>query len=388
MFNVAAHHHSLSTLIITVLTPLTLAVGLTARTADAQQQQQGISCADDLSPRGLTAYFASDRAPLHADYQRVLPLPDGRTLWTFQDAMVQRRGGGSSLIHNAGLVQTGNCFELLRGGTAAEPQPWLFADATEPFHHWFWPLGAALAADGNIRIIVAEMRLHGDRYLIDRTEPMATWIASIRATDLQVLAVQPAADASASLYGWSITSDSRWTYLYAWCYRQFGWQPGFGYDADCTADVRVGRVARGHLDDRPTYWDGEQWQTDPSAAVPVIPSNGRAVNPAQVQWDGSRFVAVTKVGDWWGDSIVLDVAGSAQGPWRTVSTVRVDTKCDSCNTYFASFVPTGSSHTTPVVAISNNSWVDPLSRFYVPSFLTVTAPQPSSWMPHRAMVLR
>ena len=36
-----------------------------------------------------------------------------------------------------------------------------------------------------------------------------------------------------------------------------------------------------------------------------------------MRWTGSEFVAVTKVGDWFGTTVFLDRAPAAQGPWTT-----------------------------------------------------------------------
>ena len=58
------------------------------------------------------------------------------------------------------------------------------------------------------------------------------------------------ADQSAALYGWSVTSDHAWTYLYAHCYRQFGYDDVLGvpsHDRSCSARVTVARVPVGEL---------------------------------------------------------------------------------------------------------------------------------------------
>ena len=342
------------------------------------------SCAASESVDDISAYFASDKALLHGDYQRSVRLADGRILWTFQDAFVSNSAGRPTLIHNAGLVQSGNCFQLLRSGTARAPKAWLLPEATQTFHHWYWPLASALAADGTIRIFMAEMRELGNHYLA-HVEPVATWIVTLRQSDLAFTDARPAPDPTPSLYGWSITSDRQWTYLYAYCYRQFGWDPlpfdtkVLAHDLGCSADVPVGRVRRGHLDDQPSYWNGTSWTPDPATAVPVLPRDGRAINPAQVQFTGNQFVAITKVGDWFGDAIYIDVAPTAHGPWTAVSTLRVDPLCSDCNTYFASFTAaTADPHTLPI-GISNNTWDGNELSWYHPTLFSI--PTPTTSMP-------
>jgi hypothetical protein len=137
-------------------------------------------------------------------------------------------------------------------------------------------------------------------------------------------------------------------------------------------------VPQGHLDERPTYWNGSSWSADPSGAVPVIPGAGRSILPAQVRWDGRQFIAVTKEGDWWGDTLYVDVAATAQGPWRIVYAGEVVPICDDCITYFASFVPSPASETGFVVGISNNTWEGSRSPNYGSTFMTLgTLPDPA-----------
>jgi hypothetical protein len=108
--------------------------------------------------------------------------------------------------------------------------------------------------------------------------------------------------------------------------------------------------------------------------VPVIPTDGRAINPTQVAVLDGVYVAVTKVGDWWGHELVLDVAPEPEGPWETYATVPVAPPCDHCNTYFGSIVPFGVDDATFVVALSCNDWNGVELEHYRPMFLRVPRP--------------
>ncbi|MDJ0771591.1 MAG: hypothetical protein QNJ12_22590 [Ilumatobacter sp.] len=355
-----------------------IGLGLDANRSEAAPSEPN-SCADDLTAEGLTEFFTSERAPAHGDYQRVLALPDGRAFWTFQDAYVKNTAGRRVLIHNAAMLQTGHCFELLRGGTADTPRPWLFAEQTRRFQHWYWPLGASTTSDGQIGVFVAEMRERGPGYL-RHTEPVATWLATVDTDNLHITDLQPAADASASLYGWSVTSDESWTYLYGYCYRQFGWDPlpfapnTRAHDRACSSELHVARVPVGRLDEPPTYWNGSSWSAKSTEAVPVMTDFKRSINPAEIHWNGERFIAVTKVGDWWGRTVHIDASPTAHGPWRAVDELAVTPVCDRCNTYFASLVPSPASETGFVIGISNNTWDGAHSPHYAPTFLSLDVP--------------
>ena len=64
------------------------------------------------------------------------------------------------------------------GGTADNPTPWIAPEHTDPFHHWFWPLGGTITDEGTIALFVAEFHERGSRYL-SHSEPVATWVATI-----------------------------------------------------------------------------------------------------------------------------------------------------------------------------------------------------------------
>ena len=138
-------------------------------------------CAPSATPAELTAFFDGGTPMIGADYQRAYPLPDGRVLWLFQDAFLPT-SHGHQLVHNVGLLQSGECFQLLRNGSANAPTSYLFADRTDRYDHWFWPLGGEIGDDGNLHVFVAEMVEHSGGYL-RHTEPIATWLATMRCTD-------------------------------------------------------------------------------------------------------------------------------------------------------------------------------------------------------------
>jgi hypothetical protein len=342
-------------------------------------------CLGSSSPTALTSMFDSEPGGIiAADYQRAVPLPDGRTLWLFQDATIRLPPPNppaptERLLHNIGMIQNGSCFTVLRSGTAQDPQAWLLPSQTTPFAHWFWPLSAEMGNDGRLYIYLAEMFERGGLYL-SATEPAGTWIVAIDLRTMAMIGATTPPGSSAQLYGFSITSDSSWTYLYGHCHRQFGWDIGpFGvpaHDVDCSGNVPVARVPRGQMLNALSYWDGSTWQADPSRAVSVMPP-GRTINPSQVRWISGEFLAVTKVGDWFGTTIYLDRAPSAQGPWTNYARIPAPLRCDPnvCNSYFASWIP-GTADGDFVVGLSHNRWDGRMTAINRPTYLV--APPPGS----------
>ena len=349
------------------------AITLPPRPADA------VACAGDTGAAALTTTFADHVAGIAgADYQRSLPLPDGRVLWMFQDAFLERPGGDDRLVHNIGLAQEGSCFTLLRSGTAEDPAAWIAPELTDTFHHWFWPLGATVTTEGTIAVFVAELHERGPSYL-SHSEPVATWVAVIDPVTLTPIELRPAPDPGPRLYGWSVASDDDYTYLYGHCYRQFGF--GYlGHDA-CSAEVTVARLPLGEIGGTPRYWDGSGWVADPASAVNIAPHVApdgarRAVNPMQIARVDGRWIAVTKEGDWWGDTVYLDRAPSPAGPWTTSAVVKPVPLGPDHHTYFASII----SHvgTEVVVGLSNNAWDGHSPDAYRPTFSSIPL---SHWDP-------
>ena len=359
---------------IALLLGALVAVGSGESVSSAPGQR---TCLSGTTPADLDRLFVSEPGGVvGADYQRTTALPDGRVLWTFQDAEVRLPGGSTTLVHNIGMVQEGSCFTVLMSGTADNPRPWLFAESTTNFAHWYWPLGAEIGADGLMYVFAVEMYERGLGYLV-RAEPTSTVVAVVDTRTWTVVRTAAAANSSDALYGWSIESDDTWTYLFAQCHRQFGYDLHiyyYAHDQTCANRVTVGRVPKGMLLAAPTYWTGRGWSADPSTAVPILETAGRMVNASQFLRVNNVWMTITKVGDWWGDGIVIERAERPVGPYSVVATIPATPKCaGECNTYFASWIPS-SLPGQLVFGLSNNRWDGIATEVYRPSFAAVSAP--------------
>jgi len=312
----------------------------------------GDHCAASLDAADITEFFAHPIGSFAgADYQRALRLPDDRVLWTFQDVFL-----AGTLVHNVGMIQSGRCFTLLNDATT----PWLFGNRTSRMQRWHWILGGGLSADGTlIHLFVVQMDETGGSYL-SRTRPTALHRVVLDAVNFGVVEVVDESWSDGDLYGWDVTSDADYTYLYSWCYQQFGYDTMLGF-GECVADVKVARVPLGEFGGRREYWDGGGWTPDPTTAAPIVDAAfvGAGDNPAQIRFDGRRFVLVEKRDDWWGTSIEFGVAADPQGPFAPVASVDEPLACDrsTCNTYFAAWVPWNDNRTGDHIwSISHNRW--------------------------------
>ncbi|TFH19837.1 MAG: hypothetical protein E4H05_03695 [Acidimicrobiales bacterium] len=85
-------------------------------------------------------------------------------------------------------------------------------------------------------------------------------------------------------------------------------------------------------------------------------------------------MAITKVGDWWGDRVLVERAIRPTGPFSIVAEIVVVPKCAvDCNTYFASWIPSADP-TQLVYGLSHNRWDGIATEVYRPTFASVLAP--------------
>lgn len=368
---------ALALLVAIPLVAIALSVGVadassTASLSPLRSPDVGDHCATGLGAGDLSEFFARPIGSIQGgDYQRAIRLPDDRVLWTLQDAFVD-----GHLVHNVAMVQSGRCFSML----GRDHESWLFDGDTVPERRWHWILGGDVGRDeSEVHLFVVEMGEPGPHYLSNAT-PVALRRVVVDAATLEPERIVDVAATGHDLYGWTVTSTDRHTYLYSHCYQQFGHDTLLGFGS-CVAEVRLARVPRGEFDAAPEYWTGTGWDTDHRDAAPVIDATfvGSGNNPAQVRFDGSRFVAVEKRDDWWGSTIEFGVSVHAEGPFTPIASITEPVACrrEVCNTYFASWVPWLDRDGSAIWSISHNRWDGSETStnlgHYRPTFHTMTA---------------
>ena len=360
-------------------------------------------CVDAIDTAHLNSFIASEVADLVGfDTARVIALPDGRYVWTVQDAFISATPGArtSSLrpptgfAHNALIVQQGNCFTTLHGTVtpgeqcAVSDASYVAADQTAPCSHWFWPMSGGLDQLGRLAVFYVEMVNELGTGAAPPAHPVAVWIARFDAATLDLISFAPApASAGSVVYGSAVESDASFSYLFGWSYDQFNLPDP---TSPPPSKVFVARVPRGRFDLQPTYWNGASWVASRTAAAPISTSPGGEANPMQPRLIDGVWVSVVKSGDWDGTTLRVDTAPAPQGPWTTLRTVTVPTRTADgrTNTYGAHLLPWRSATGNLVVAISNNAWLmEPVAfdnpTLYQPRLFEVAAP-PQLFAPHLA----
>lgn len=331
---------------------LTLPTGpASVHAAQCAPDTNEVSSADSLS-----WFFSSDDAAglAGADYPHAVALPDGRTLWYFQDAFfgADNRLTDDGFAHNAALVQDGDCFERLVA-PGGDGNSWIGSWVENDLQNWLWPLDAEVGADGYLWLFLAEVQNPNGSGAARGALPVGTWVARYSLPDLQLVEMNLAPDSSRSLFGYSIVSDDEFSYLYGHCYRQFDQAGVIGFDADCSPHAYVARVPVGEFGEELEYWTSTGWSDDRSARLPVLSSD--LSMPVSVQRFGDVYVAVSDEGDWFGDDVVAYTAPAPQGPWAEALRYTPETKCDdACNNYGAFLLPELLGDQV-VIAQSNNA---------------------------------
>ena len=221
---------------------------------------------------------------------------------------------------------------------------------------WFWPLDAEVGADGHLWLFLAEVRNPNGSGAAIGAEPVATWRARYRLPDLELVDLEPAADAvAASLFGYSIVSDDDWTYLFGHCYKPV--RPG----AAGSGSIRRARRTPtwpgcpwGSSIDQPQYWSGAGWTARRSARRPVL--TGQHSMPVSVERFGDVYVAASDEDDWFGSDVVIRTAPAPAGSVdRGAALYARDALRRACNNYGAFVLPQLEDDQV-VIAHSNNAW--------------------------------
>ncbi len=338
-----------------------MALAITGLTFSAARAGSTRSCAGH-DAEGLDHLFQGQVGRIAgSDYVRPFALPNGNTLILMQDVFLARSRSSrpvtnlrqAGFVHNAAvLLDLNGCVSRTMSGTRS----YIGSSRTRTLSRWFWAMGGAMGADGYLHVMVAEMRNPNRTGAAAGAEPVGTWQATIDPVTLRVRSFTPAVNDGAGLYGWAVTSDDAFTYLFSHCYRQFIPGTYMGHDPSCSGDVRVARVPRGEFDAPLEYYGDGRWHSEEEAAKPLEFPGARAINPVSIQRLGDTFVSVSKEGDWWGTTIYVDTAHTPTGPWTTIATITPSTKCADCNTYYASLMPWRQDNGSLVIALSNNAW--------------------------------
>ena len=101
--------------------------------------------------------------------------------------------------------------------------------------------------------------------------------------------------------------------------------------------------------------------------------------PSQFLLKNGRWLAITKIDDWFGWEIVIESAVHPTGPYVEIERRTTRPKCGitECNTYFSSWIDgqnLGGPSDVLIASLSHNRWDGEASSVYRPTYQVVLPP--------------
>lgn len=242
-------------------------------------------------------------------------LRDGRSLFVFADTLRSTPFSGRRLIHNSMLLLDGVCARVV-------PSPDGGAVIPDRGDVGYWPMSAVYAGPDVLAVTAQRVRrtdsVADGVFAFDILGPSIAFFAVPPGDPPRLLAVRDlgpdVADTTRPVWGAATAAADGWLYLYGTS-RPPTWTYGFS--------LRVARTRPAALgdQDRWQYWDGQDWQADPSAAVELIDAWGGVSQTLSVFEENGRWYAVSKRGEVLGTALTIWSAPAPTGPFSVASTV-------------------------------------------------------------------
>ena len=266
--------------------------------------------------RGMDALFAQlDGEPrLQAgDHGGSVRLADGRTVFVFGDTIRDTDVVSPFMVRNSVLVANGGCLRAMRAGDDGAVIP-------DEGDTGYWPMSLrarAVRGGTRVEVITAAVRDLGDRDFETVGSGLAPFDVPTNRMP-KLVSHEPLTPTTAAptvpTWGAAMWESGSWTYVF-----------GTASNADKTTDgwaLHVARVPSSHLADpsRWQYWDGSGWVSgrpddQPAQAGRLIgPDDGVSHVLGVVEDDGSWY-AISKEGDFTGDSLTVWKSPTVTGPW-------------------------------------------------------------------------
>ena len=260
---------------------------------------------------------------LGGDIPRIYPLPDGRQVWWLNDSFVPVDGQPAvdqfDLVRNIVFVRgLDGSLDTRVGDRAGVPWDFLAHPDPDHFHRFFWPLGGEV--DGPLlKVFIAEMECSDPQWGVC-ARPVTTWLATYSWADMQLVDLQPAANPGVRpVYGFSVVSDTDWSYLFG-----AGAEYNTPHIPGGSDQTYVARVPRGKLEQAPEYWDGRGWNPDPGTAVSLIQRGYADFRMSVIPWKG-HYLGVAKEDEFVGPATFVMSAPAPQGPWTGIAVIPMPT---------------------------------------------------------------
>ncbi len=251
------------------------------------------------------AYANSSKGWTGGDSGVSVKLPDGRTVWLYSDSYMGNVVNGSRqgivpFMHNVAVVQDGNSFTTLHGGTYESPKS-LMTAGLEP-GSFYWNNGA-IVSDNTLYVSYSNMHYLGNATLWG-FKSSGTILAEYSLPSITLKSVTQLSSKEGITWGAWMLDEGGYTYIY-------------GTKADNNGLVLqnymyVARAPRADILGGWKYFDGTGWTNDQSLSVPIT-------NAADGQFSvtklGSMYILVTMQDLPYSDKLMMYFGCSPTGPF-------------------------------------------------------------------------
>lgn len=232
-----------------------------------------------------------------------MPLRGGKTGWFFSDSFLGTvnpdgsRPSDSAFVNNSVVVQDAHGLSTITGGTADDPAAII---PPEENGRWYWIGDPAAGPRNTVQVPLLQF---------ERTGPgsfdfqwTANRLATLDGRSLQLQSIIDLPSATGINWGSWTLEEGRYTYIYGIA------------DPDGVRSSYVARVStHAGLGDTWKFWDGSDWVSSETAAVPVVPYVANEFSVAKFR-DG--YLLVTQdTSELFSTRIVARTSCSPVGPF-------------------------------------------------------------------------
>ncbi|HYW94547.1 MAG TPA: DUF5005 domain-containing protein [Bacteroidales bacterium] len=314
-------------------------------------------------------YFHGDMGGwIAGDATYSISLPNGRTLWLFGDSFIgevnpdNTIAPGAKMIRNAAVIQDGNSFTTLTGGSASNPQTFIQTD--HPDSTWYWPEHGILEND-TLFIFVSKFH-ESDGPAGYNFEMIGNDIVMFDYPSMNYLGISevPYYFLSQVIYGDRVMQDGDYLYIYG----RKEEDPDYHIPYPHLARARTGNITGGW-----EFFDGSGWSKDPTSSAKI--NTFQVSQQYAVFKHENRYVLLTQ-DIWLSSKIWTFTSTTPHGPWQYKTLVYTTPKpYDTQVTYNAYAHPQFDDNNQLLVSYNSNG--DFLKIFgnvdlYKPRFIRIS----------------
>ena len=239
-------------------------------------------------------------------------LPDGKTLWLFGESIIgevnpdNTVAPGSKRIRNSAILQDGETFTTITGGTATAPSDLI--PTSSPDSTYYRPAHGLVENDTLFIFLEKYRKVSGganDQNFVSNDVAMFAY-PSLNFYGTITLPYYPV---NKVIYGSRLMEDSNFIYIYG---------SKIENPVDNIPYPYIARAKTGNLTGTWEFYTGQGWDNNPETSQRI--ANFQVSREYAVFKHAGRYVLITQ-GIWYSTKIWSRTAASPQGPWTNTTLV-------------------------------------------------------------------